>query len=149
MYKLTITDKQWWRYDILGNIGWIAFYTGLALCLLRNPGYMQNQGVFILVVFGGLISSALIFTGLVELISERVKGLSRILSKTRLYRGFGAIACGSFASAIVSVVAVILILITEVNINASILYPAIMSGGGILCFIFVWLILRGFVKQDN
>jgi hypothetical protein len=149
MYKLTITDKQWWCYDILGNIGWIAYYTGLALCLLRNPTYMQNKVIFILVVFGGLLCAALIFTGLVELISERVKGLSRILSKTRLYRGFGAIACGSFAGAIVSAVAFVLILITKVNINASILYLAIMSGGAVLCFIFVWLIFRGFVKQDK
>lgn len=149
MYKFTITDKQWWCYDILGNIGWIAYYTGLALCLLRNPTYMQNKGIFVLVVFGGLICASLIFIGLAELVIERVKGLSRVLSKTRLYRGFGTIACGSLAGAIVSAVAFVLIVITEVNINTSILYPGIMSGGAVLCFIFVWLILRGFVKQDN
>ncbi|MDR1630037.1 MAG: hypothetical protein LBS36_07490 [Oscillospiraceae bacterium] len=149
MYKLTITDKQWWCYDILGNIGWIAYYTGLALCLLKNPVYMQNKGVFVLVVLGGLICAALIFAGLAELISERVKGLSRILSKARLYRGFGAIACGSFAGAIVSAAAFVLILITESNINASILYPGVMGGGAVLCFIFVCLIFRGFVEQDK
>lgn len=149
MYRLTITDKQWWCYDIFGNIGWIAYYTGLALCLLRNPTYMQNKSIFMLIVFGGLISAALIFIGLVELISERVKGLARVLPKRRMYRGFGAIACGSFAGTIVSVAAVISILITEVNFNASILYPGIMSGGAILCFVFVWLIFRGFVKQDS
>lgn len=149
MYKLSITDKQWWCYDILGNIGWIVYYTGLVLCLLRNPTYMQNKGVFILITFGGLISAALIFIGLVELISERVKGLSRLLSQARLYRGFGAITFGSFTGIISSAVALVLILITEVNINTSILYPGIMSGGAVLCFIFVWLIFRGFVKQDN
>lgn len=148
MYKLTITDKQSWCYDIFGNIGWILYYIGLAFCLLKKPEYMQNKGIFFLVIFGGLTCAAVIFIGLVELISERIKGLSRVLPKVRFYRGFGAITCGSLEGTVVSAVAFVLVLRIEVNINSGILYLGMMSGGAVVCFIFVWLILRGFVKQD-
>lgn len=149
MYVLTITDARWWCYDIFGNIGWIAYFIGLALSLVNHPAYMQHKGVFTFVLLGGLACAGIILIGLVELVSERVKGLSRVLSKARLYRGFGAIACGSLAAAIVSVVALVLVLKTEPSIDLGILHLGLMGGGAILCFIFVSLLFKGFVKQDG
>jgi len=149
MYELTITDKQWWCYDVLGNIGWIVYYIGLILCFVKYPAYMRNKDIFTLVIWGGLSCAGIIFIGLVELIIERVRGISRVLSKARLYRGFGAITCGSFMGAIVSVIALGLTLIKESSKNSSILYLGMMSGGTVLCFLFVLLILKGFVKQGN
>lgn len=149
MYKLAITDRQWWCYDIIGNIGWIAYALGLILCLAKNPEYMQNAGISVLVLFGGMLFAAVILVGLVELVSERIKGLSRVLPKVRLYRGFGAIALGSLGGAVVSAAALILALTAEPNVNMNILYLTLMCGGAVLCFVFVSLIFKGFARQDR
>lgn len=132
MYELKITNGQWWCYDIFGNIGWVLYGTGLFLYLAKNPAQLLNGGAITAALWGCLLGAALLLAGLAELISERVQGLSRVLPKARLYRGFGAIACGALVAAIAS--AVLLAANLPAKENAHPLHSALMPGGALLCF---------------
>ncbi|MFV0414190.1 MAG: hypothetical protein ACK5L3_13160, partial [Oscillospiraceae bacterium] len=99
-------------------------------------------------LWGCLLGAALLLAGLAELISERVQGLSRVLPKARLYRGFGAIACGALVAAVASAVLLAFALLKKAS-TASPLHSALMLGGALLCFAFVSLICKGFVKQSQ
>ncbi|MFV0412368.1 MAG: hypothetical protein ACK5L3_03735 [Oscillospiraceae bacterium] len=149
MYELKITNRQWWCYDIFGNIGWVLYGTGLFLYLAKNPAQLQNSGAITVALWGCLLGAALLLAGLAELISERVQGLSRVLPKARLYRGFGAIACGALVAAVASAVLLAFALPIKKASTASPLYSALMPGGALLCFAFVSRICKGFVKQSQ
>lgn len=147
MYELKISDRQWWCYDILGNIGWIVYYAGLILCIVKRPAFMQDAAISALIIIGGLLCAFVIMIGLIELVSERIKGLSRRLSKIRLFRGFGAITLGSLAGTVMSGGIFVFILLVDSSDHSGILYLGMMFGGALLCFVFVSLILKGFEKQ--
>ena len=84
-YRTTISDKRWIAYDIPGNIGWITWL----VCAVR--GLREKRDIHSL---AALVPAVLMLTGVVELISERIHGLDRVLSGKRLFRGFGALTAG-------------------------------------------------------
>ena len=84
-YETKISDARWWAYDIPGNTGWILYF----VCV----GRLLRKGLSLFAA-AALIPAALMLTGIAELISERIAGLDRILSKKRLLRGFGALTLG-------------------------------------------------------
>lgn len=134
LYESDISDARWIAYDIPGNIGWIAYITAMFLLLI-------NQ-----ITAGSIISvipAFLMITGIAELISERISKLDRILSKIRLYRGFGALTLGGAVGIITSLIA----LITAVAQNSGYLYPAIMLAGAILCFAFSGLLFKKYKRK--
>ena len=126
MYETKISDKKWMIYDILGNIGWIMLYIGMYNLLFKNFNYIYLIG---------LIPSIMILVGLCELINERIKKIDRILSKTRLLRGFGLITYGSYIGIICSIVFLI------ISINK---YTFMTLIGSILCSIFCTLIYKSY-----
>ena len=83
-YRTTISDKGI-AYDILGNIGWITWL----VCAVR--GLREKRDIH---SSAALVPAVLMLTGVVELISERIHGLDRVLSGKRLFRGFGALTAG-------------------------------------------------------
>ena len=75
-------------YDIPGNIGWITWIVCTVVIL---SGGMTPFGAVSAAV------ALVMLTGVIELISERISGLDRVLPKKRLLRGFGALTAGGIA----------------------------------------------------
>ncbi|MBQ7721137.1 MAG: hypothetical protein IJT56_11185 [Clostridia bacterium] len=88
LYETKISAARWMAYDIPGNIGWITWIVCAAVIL---SGGMTPFGVISAAV------ALVMLTGVIELISERIAGLDRVLPKKRLLRGFGALTAGGIA----------------------------------------------------
>ena len=127
-YETKISDKRWYAYDIPGNIGWIAYIVSA----VKN--FKEKQDVHSIV---GLIPGILMLIGVAELISERIAGLDRMLSRIRLWRGFGALTVGGIAGIPVS------IMFLKKNRKRS----GIMLAGSVLCAVFAGLLLKGYKKK--
>lgn len=142
MYESKISDGRWIAYDLPGNVGWISFLVGLGLCFTGKPEILESKFVFILLLLDLLCAAAMI-AAIVELISERIQKLDRVLPKQRLYRGFGALTFGGLAGAILSLLALTAALIKGLDGAA---YLSLLCGGGLLCFIFGGLLLWEYKK---
>jgi len=144
-YESKISTPVWWIHDQIGNAGLILYYVGLILSFVKKPEFMNNKGMFAIMIIS-IIPAILFLIGVIELVSERINKLDRILSKTRLYRGFGAIVIGSFLGLITSGIGIIYgYQIT----NSSLLYVWIMVIGSILAIVGVVPIFVRYKKVDN
>lgn len=131
-YEMTLTDAQWWCYDIPGNIGWIIWITCNAICMVNEIGLFPILSV---------IPTLLMIIGVVELISERIAKLDRILPKVRLYRGFGALTLGGILGVPVSVFGLFS--------GGYESFPWWMLSGAILCGVFAGLCFKGYKKTGQ
>ena len=131
-YKMTLTDVQWWCYDIPGNIGWIIWI----VCNIK--ALMEGLNLFSILM---LIPTILMLIGVVELISERIAKLARVLPKIRLYRGFGSLTLGGLLGIPMAVTG--LILKTQEN------RPWWLLAGAVLCALFAGLCFRGYKRMEE
>ena len=136
IYETKITTARWMAYDIPGNIGWIMYFKGI-YNLFSDEIIKEHKFALILLI----IPAILMLIGIIELISERILKLDRILTGIRLWRGFGALTIGGILG--------ILLSIFTANINISIKNFLIMLIGSFLCSIFAGLILIGFKKRGR
>ena len=127
-YRTTISDKRWIAYDVPGNIGWITWL----VCAVR--GLREKRDIHSL---AALVPAVLMLTGVVELISERIHGLDRVLSGKRLFRGFGALTAGGMLG----------IPIALFGLKKNKKRAAVMLAGSVLCAFFAGLLLAGYKKQ--
>ena len=127
-YRTTISDKRWIAYDIPGNIGWITWL----VCAVR--GLREKRDIHSV---AALVPAVLMLTGVVELISERIHGLDRVLSGKRLFRGFGALTAGGMLG----------IPIALFGLKKNKKRAAVMLAGSVLCAFFACLLLAGYKKQ--
>lgn len=142
MYESKISDAKWIAYDLPGNVGWIAFLVGLVLCVTKRPEIIGDSVIFLLLLFDVVCAAAMV-VGIVELISERIQKLDRVLPKQRLYRGFGALTFGGLAGAVISLFALVAAFGKGLYGTA---YLGLLCGGGFLCFVFGGLLLKGYKK---
>lgn len=126
IYRTEISDSRWWAYDIPGNIGWIVYFAGLGR-MIKSREYGSAAVC--------AIPAALLATGIVELISERIAGLDRELPKKRLCRGFGALTIGGMTGIAAGALA-------GEDAGSKI----VMSGGAALCAVFAGLLLKGYKR---
>ena len=145
MYKTDISVKQWIVYDILGNIGWIAYIFVLGKCFVKKPDFMGAWGLAAVVVLD-IIPALMMLIGIAELINERIHKLDFVLPKIRVYRGFGALTAGGIAGAVISLLGVVYAMI--VGVKEDITYLYILFAGGVLCAIFAGLCFKGYKKMD-
>ncbi len=129
-YETKISDARWWAYDIPGNIGWIVYL----VCLVKNLRRGLNP-----FNAAALLPGCLMLSGVGELISERLAGLDRVLSRHRLLRGFGALTMGGAGGLIVSLLG----LAAQKEKKR----PAVMLVGSLLCAVFAGLCWRGYKRQ--
>ena len=127
-YRTTISDKRWIAYDIPGNIGWITWL----VCAVR--GLREKRDIHSV---AALVPAVLMLTGVVELISERIHGLDRVLSGKRLFRGFGALTAGVLLG----------IPAALYGMKQNKKRAAAMLAGSALCAFFAGLLLAGYKKQ--
>ena len=131
-YKMTLTDVQWWCYDIPGNIGWIIWIVCNVMALI------EGLNLFSILM---LIPTILMLIGVVELISERIAKLARVLPKIRLYRGFGSLTLGGLLGIPLSIAG----LIIKIGGNR----PWWLLAGAVLCTLFAGLCFRGYKRMEE
>ena len=129
IYKTTISDARWIAYDIPGNIGWIIWVVCTVICLIRKADIYSIISI---------IPAAFMLIGVIELISERIVKLDRILPKARLYRGFGSLTFGGILGIPIAVIGLV------AGTNGRL--PLWMLIGAILCAVFAGLCYRGYKK---
>ena len=130
LYETKISTARWMAYDIPGNIGWITYLVCTILCLRRGLSALSIAAIF---------PAALTLLGIVELISERIAKLDRILPKARLYRGFGVLTLGGLLGAVVAIVG----LATQ---GGQPLFVWMLVGAT-LCGAFAGLLFKGYKHQ--
>lgn len=136
MYETKLRTALWWAYDIPGNIGWILYFVGFIRFIARG-GLLAHPTVGILLTLPVL----LMLTGIIELVSERIHKLDRLLSAVRFWRGFGALTFGGLAGVILSAV--------TLRGNISTANGILMLTGGALCFVFAGLIALSFQRRNE
>lgn len=129
LYETKISIARWIAYDIPGNIGWILYLIYMINTLKSGTSLYSLLSVFPMI---------LMLVGIIELISERIAKLDRILPKKRLLRGFGALTLGGATGVLISLFGIILYKVFS---------SLIMLAGSMLCAIFAGLIFAGFRKQ--
>lgn len=143
MYESKISNAKWIAYDLPGNVGWIMFLVGLVLCFIKKPEITGDKVIWVLLLLDLLCAAAMI-VGIGELISERIQKLDRILSKKRLYRGFGSLTFGGLAGTVISLFALIVALKKGLNGEVDL---GFLCAGGFLCFVFGGLLLKEYKKR--
>jgi len=136
-YESKISTLEWWAYDIPGNAGWIMYITAVVLTFTKKPEFIQNGGMLAIMILS-CIPILLIIVGIIELFSERIHKLDRVLSKGRLYRGFGSLTLAGILAFFISLVGLIY---GNIVIKSSLLYVWLMFIGSILLFIFVCVLV--------
>lgn len=145
MYETKISDIRWILYDIPGNIGWIAYFTGIILTFINMPDFMSDW-IMAAIMLVSIIPAIMMLIGIIELINERINKFDRVLTKKRLYRGFGMLFYGGIAGAVISVIEVIDgITVTDDRLT----YYLIMLCGAILCAVFGGLLFKGYQSQTH
>ena len=130
MYETKISDVRWIAYDIPGNIGWILY---IVFWMKLMKAGVEAYSII------AAVPAVLMIIGIIELISERIHKLDRVLPKVRLYRGFGSLTLGGGIGIVVSVGG----LMMEGHCGWSLL----MLAGSILCAIFAGLLFAGYKKK--
>ena len=147
IYESDISVARWIAYDLPGNMGWIAYIAALIIVFTKKPAFMDVPLVFISMAVGILPAIAML-VGIVELISERIQKLDRILPKARLYRGFGALAWGGFGGVIVGLTGLLAAMRAGFPV-AECTALIWMAAGGALCAVFAGLIFKTFRPQRS
>ena len=148
MYEFVITCEKKWRKVIFGIIGVILYYIGLCISLFAIPSFIPNIVFLIFFAIGSLIVIILSVIVSVELISQRVKDITKlgILSKKRLYRSYGALVCISFTFAVISLAYLIWNMIYEAQNLSGVMGCALICSGMVFYSIFSCLIFKSYVK---
>ena len=130
LYETDISDARWIAYDIPGNVGWIVYIVCAAMFIRSGLSAFS---------IAALVPALFMVVGIVELVSERIARLDRVLPRRRLLRGFGMLALGGAAG----VAAALACLVAD----AGGLLPWVMLAGAALCAIFGWLLFKGYKKR--
>ena len=147
VYESHISTVRWLIYDVPGNVGWILYLICLILCFVKRPEFMEIPLVQISLLIGILPAVAMVI-GIVELISERILKLDRILPKKRLYRGFGALTQGGLGGIIVGMNALTAGLRADFSVEECKLL-ILLAVGSALCAVFAGLIFKTFYPRKQ
>lgn len=131
IYESKISNARWIAYDLPGNIGWIVY----VVCVVK----LLKLGVTALSILAA-VPALLMLVGIMELISERIQKLDRILPKLRLYRGFGALVLGGVLGMAISLMGALWLEGGSLSLW--------MLGGAALCALFAWLIFREYRRTQ-
>ena len=145
MYETKISDARWMAYDIPGNIGWIAYFTALILAFMKKPELMIDP-IMLAVLCVSVLPAIIMLVGIIELISERIHKIDRILNGARLYRGFGMLFYGGIAGAVISAIGAVYGFVCS---DGRLTYLLIMLAGAILCSLFAGLIFKSYHLQKK
>jgi hypothetical protein len=118
-------------YDLPGNAGWIIWIVCTVKCLRQEANMYAVLSVIVAIFM---------MIGVLELISERAAGLNRILTATRLHRGFGALSLGGLVGIPISIYGIL----SNTDYGLSLW----MLTGAVLCALFAGLIFVTFKREE-
>ena len=149
IFESHISTARWLVYDVPGNVGWIMYLVCPIQCFVKQPVFMEIPLVWFSLVVGILPAIAMV-AGIVELISERILKLDRVLPGKRLYRGFGALIWGGLGGIVVGLNALAAGLRAGFSAEECKLL-ILLAVGGALCALFAGLIFKTFhpKKQEE
>ena len=147
VYESHISTAKWLIYDVPGNVGWIMYIVCRIQCFVKQPAFMQTPLVQISLM-AGILPAIAMAVGIVELISERILKLDRILPRKRVYRGFGALTWGGIGGMIVGLSALFASLRSGYYMEES-QSLMLLAVGGALCGLFAGLIFKTFHPQKK
>ena len=145
LYETDISDIKWIAYDLPGNLGWIIYLASLILTFLNKPTIISDNNILIIMILG-IIPALLMIVGIIELISERIQKLDRILPYKRLLRGFGFLTYGGLLGVFITGIGLAYCLFSSNGYD--LFYLSLMCLGSALCGFFAWLIYRTFSPMN-
>lgn len=147
MYESQISNKNRLILGLLSDIGWILFFTAIVLYMTSGAdglGTVAVSAFFLLT----LLSAVIVLIGIVALIVQRVKKLSRRISRRQLITGYGFTVFGALAGCVFSLCSVVIDLIFQYETGICFAAQCLMCAGALLCFVFSLPILRSFKKES-
>lgn len=144
MYELNLSDRKFHICFWAGTAGFLVFLAGLILCLVLISPH-EFGGHLQMLIFAEIPAALCVLLGYGELIDERVRRLRIVLSRRRLYRGFGLMSWASLVCAVLAVVALFLRVTVPEAVTGFIMMPV----GAALCSGCMWVIFRKFTFVER
>lgn len=143
MVETKLSDGKWLALGLISDVGWLLYFAGFTLYLLSGAdglGTVILSAAFLLNAAAALS----VLTGIVELISQRIRKLDRRLKKSQVIMGFGCCVCGGLAGGLVSLFSAAVDLLFHYETGMCFAAQCMMAVGGLLCFGFGLPIWRSF-----
>lgn len=148
MYESNISDKKWLTLGLVSDVGWIAYFAGLALYMTSGADGLGTVIISVLFLLNCLCGLA-VLVGIVALILQRVRKLSRRLKRSQLVIGFGLVVYGALGGFWVSGAAVVIDILSRYETGLCFAAQCVMAAGAFICFAFGLPIMRSFRPETD
>ena len=145
-YTSTISDKKWLTLGLLSDLGWIAYFVGFALYLINGADGLGTVVLSVTFLLNCLCVLA-VAVGIIEIISQRIRRLSRTISKRDLLFGFGFVIYGALAGFLLTGVSAVIDVLLQYETGMCFAAQIIMAVGALVCFAFGLPIMRSFKPE--
>lgn len=130
-----MTEKKQFTCTVISLIGAVILLLGIVLYMVSGAnglGTVIISVTFLLTLF----STLLMLIGIAVLIAQKVRKISRPLTKKQLVCGFGFKVFGALAAGVAALVAVIADLWLHCEAGIFLSCQMVMCVGGLVCFAF-------------
>ena len=145
-YTSTISDKKWLTLGLLSDLGWIAYFVGFALYLINGADGLGTVVLSVTFLLNCLCVLA-VAVGIIEIISQRIRRLSRTIGKGDLIFGFGFVIYGALAGFLLTGVSAVIDVLLQYETGMCFAAQIIMAVGALACFAFGLPIMRSFKPE--
>ena len=147
-YTSTISDKKWLTLGLLSDLGWIAYFVGFALYLINGADGLGTVVLSVTFLLNCLCVLA-VAVGIIEIISQRIRRLSRTIGKGDLIFGFGFVIYGALAGFLLTGVSAVIDVLMKYETGMCFAAQIIMAVGALVCFAFGRPIFKSFKPQEQ
>ena len=147
-YTSTISDKKWLTLGLLSDLGWIAYFVGFALYLINGADGLGTVILSVTFLLNCLAVLA-VMIGIIGIISQRIRKLSRTISKRDLLFGFGFVIYGALAGFLLTGVSAVIDVLLQYETGMCFAAQIIMAVGALVCFAFGRPIFKSFKPQEQ
>lgn len=148
MYESNISDKKWLTLGLVSDVGWLMYFAGLALYMLNGADGLGTVIISALFLLNGLCVLA-VLVGIIELILQRVRKLSRRLKRSQLVIGFGLVVYGALGGFLFTGASVVIDILFGYEIGMCLAGQCLMAAGAFICFAFGLPIMRSFRPEEQ
>ena len=143
IYKSGLSGKKWMTLALLSDAGWIAYMTGFVLYMTNGAVGLETvvlSATFLL----NCLAALAVMIGVLAIIFQRIRKLSRRIQKRSLIFGYGFAVFGSLTGCLVSGSAVIIDMVWHYETGICFASQMIMSVGSLVCFAFGLPVMKSF-----
>ena len=146
--KYTSTISDWLTLGLLSDLGWIAYFVGFALYLINGADGLGTVVLSVTFLLNCLCVLA-VAVGIIEIISQRIRRLSRTIGKGDLIFGFGFVIYGALAGFLLTGVSAVIDVLLQYETGMCFAAQIIMAVGALVCFAFGRPIFKSFKPQEQ